>query len=92
MPVKLTWLGHSCFSLVASGHRLIVDPFLDQNDAAPVKAAAVEADYILVTHGHFDHISDAAPIAKRTGATVLANFEVTQWLAKQGVAQDKLVA
>jgi L-ascorbate metabolism protein UlaG (beta-lactamase superfamily) len=91
MPVKLTWLGHSCFSLVAGGHRLLVDPFLDQNDLAPVKAAAVEADYILVTHGHFDHISDAAPIAKRTGATVLANFEVTQWLAKQGVAQEKLV-
>jgi L-ascorbate metabolism protein UlaG (beta-lactamase superfamily) len=91
MPVKLTWLGHSCFALVASGHRLLVDPFLDQNDAAPVKAAAIEADYILVTHGHFDHISDAVPVAQRTGATVLANFEVTQWLANQGVPQDKLV-
>jgi L-ascorbate metabolism protein UlaG (beta-lactamase superfamily) len=92
MPIKITWLSHSCFTLVAGGHRLLVDPFLDGNDKAPVKAADVEADFILVTHGHFDHVNDAAPIAKRTGATVLANFEVTQWLGKQGVAEDKLVA
>ncbi len=91
MSVKITWLGHSCFAIDAGGHRLLVDPFLDQNDKAPVKAAAVECGFILVTHGHFDHISDAAPIAKRTGATVLANFEVTQWLTKQGVAGDKVV-
>lgn len=91
MSVKITWLGHSCFAIDAGGHRLLVDPFLDQNDKAPVKSAAVECDFILVTHGHFDHISDAAPIAKRTGATVLANFEVTQWLTKQGVASDKVV-
>lgn len=91
MPVKITWLSHSCFTIVADGHRLLVDPFLDGNDKAPLKAAAVEADFILVTHGHADHIADAAPIAKRTGATVLANFEVTSWLQKQGVAGDKLV-
>lgn len=91
MSVKITWLGHSCFAIDAGGHRLLVDPFLDQNDKAPVKSASVECDYILVTHGHFDHISDAAAIAKRTGATVLANFEVTQWLAKQGVAGDRVV-
>ena len=91
MPVKITWLSHSCFAIVADGQRLLVDPFLDGNDKAPVKAAAVEADFILVTHGHADHISDAAPIAKRTGATVLGNFEVTTWLQKQGVASGKLI-
>jgi L-ascorbate metabolism protein UlaG (beta-lactamase superfamily) len=91
VSVKITWLGHSCFTIVAGGQRLLVDPFLDQNDKAPMKAAAVECDFILVTHGHFDHISDAAPIAKRTGATVLANFEVTQWLTKQGVSGDNVV-
>jgi L-ascorbate metabolism protein UlaG (beta-lactamase superfamily) len=92
MPVKITWLGHSCFTIVAGGHRLLVDPFLDANDKAPVKAAAVEADFILVTHAHFDHIADAAPIAKRTGAAVLANYEVTEWLKREGVAEDKVVA
>jgi L-ascorbate metabolism protein UlaG (beta-lactamase superfamily) len=91
MPVKITWLGHSCFTLVAGGRRLLVDPFLDQNDQAPVKSAAVECDFILITHGHFDHIADAVAIARRTGATVLANFEITQWLGRQGVAEDKLV-
>jgi L-ascorbate metabolism protein UlaG (beta-lactamase superfamily) len=92
MSVKITWLSHSCFTIVAGGHRLLVDPFLDQNDKAPVKAAAVEADFILQTHAHFDHIADTVPIAKRTGATVLANYEVTEWLKGQGVAEDKLVA
>jgi L-ascorbate metabolism protein UlaG (beta-lactamase superfamily) len=91
MSVKITWLGHSCFSIVAGGQRLVVDPFLDQNPRAPVKAAAVEADFLLLTHGHFDHVADAAAIAQRTGAVCLANFEVMQWLAKQGVAGDKLV-
>jgi L-ascorbate metabolism protein UlaG (beta-lactamase superfamily) len=92
MPVKITWLGHSCFSIVAGGHRLLVDPFLDGNDKAPVKSGAVEADFILVTHGHFDHVADAAAIAKRTGAKVLGNFEVVNWLAKQGVKQENIVA
>ena len=92
MSVKVTWLSHSCFTIVAGAHRLLVDPFLDKNDKAPVKAAEVEADFILLTHAHFDHIADAVPIATRTGATVLANYEVTEWLKRQGVAEDKLVA
>ncbi len=92
MPIKITWLSHSCFTIVAGGHRLLVDPFLDQNDKAPVKSAAVEADFILQTHAHFDHIADTAPIAKRTGAAVLGNFEVTEWLKGQGVAENQVVA
>jgi L-ascorbate metabolism protein UlaG (beta-lactamase superfamily) len=92
MPVKITWLGHSCFTIVAGDHRLLVDPFLDQNDKAPIKAAEAEAEFLLLTHAHFDHIADAAPIAKRTGAAVLANYEITEWLKGQGVAEDKVVA
>ena len=91
MSVTVTWLGHSSFAIVAGGRQLLVDPFLDGNEQAPLKAADVAADFILVTHGHFDHIADAAPIARRTGATVLANYEVTEWLKGQGVAADKLV-
>ncbi|HYO25072.1 MAG TPA: metal-dependent hydrolase [Lacipirellulaceae bacterium] len=92
MPVDVTWLGHSAFTIVAGDHRLLVDPFLDQNEQAPVRAAEVEADYILLTHGHFDHVDDAAPIAKRTGASVLANFEVCEWLKRQGLPEEKLIA
>jgi L-ascorbate metabolism protein UlaG (beta-lactamase superfamily) len=91
MPTKVTWLGHATFAIESAGHRLLVDPFLDQNDAAPVRAAEVDADFILLTHGHFDHVIDAAPIANRTGATVIAGFEVSEWIKRQGVAADKVV-
>src|SRR5690349_20647312 len=92
MPVRITWLGHSCFLVEAEGKRLLVDPFLTGNDAAPMKAEQVEADFILLTHGHFDHVNDAATIAKRTGAAVLCNFEVSEWIKKQGVKEDKVAA
>lgn len=92
MSVKITWLGHSCFALEAEGHRLLIDPYLNDSPVAPIKADQAEADFILLTHGHFDHVTDAPAIAKRTGATVLAGFEVTEWLKREGVAEDKVVA
>jgi L-ascorbate metabolism protein UlaG (beta-lactamase superfamily) len=91
MFVKITWLSHSCFTIESGGHRLLVDPFLNDNDKAPVKADAVQADFILLTHGHFDHVADAAAVAKRTGAKVIANYEVSEWINKQGVAQGNTV-
>ena len=89
--MKLTWLGHSCFLLEVAGKRIVVDPFLADNPLAPVKPGDVAADYLLVTHAHFDHIADAAAIAERTGAAVLCNFEISQWLVAQGVAADKAI-
>jgi len=93
--MKITWLGHNCWSIDTGKHKLLVDPFLDDSPTAPVKAAEVEADFVVVSHGHFDHIADAAPIAQRTGATVVANFEVGEWLKNQkvggqGVAEEKI--
>lgn len=85
MATELTWLGHGSWSIRSCGQHILLDPFLDENPQSPVKASAVEADFILVSHGHFDHIADAPQIAKRTGATVIANFEICQWLAGQGV-------
>ncbi|HZZ28379.1 MAG TPA: metal-dependent hydrolase [Pirellulales bacterium] len=85
MSIEITWFGHACFSISTGKHTLLVDPFLDDNPAAPVKADSVQADFILITHGHFDHIADAVKIAKRTGATVISNFEISQWLTKQGL-------
>nr|HID14388.1 metal-dependent hydrolase [Anaerolineae bacterium] len=87
MTIKLTWYGHAAFTLDVGGSRILVDPFLTGNPTAPVAADAVEADYILVTHGHGDHIGDTVAIAKRTEALVISNFEVCNWLQAQGVAR-----
>ncbi len=89
---EITWLGHSCFSLETGDSTVLVDPFLNDSPVAPAKADDVAADCILVTHGHFDHVADVASIALRTGATVVANFEIGEWLKKQGVAEEKVVA
>ncbi len=91
MAATITWFGHNCWSISTGGKAILLDPFLDESPTAPVKAADVKADFILVSHGHFDHIADAVKIAKRTGATVLANFEVGNWLGKHGVAEGKII-
>ena len=85
MSFELTWLGHAALALETSGSHLLVDPYLSQNPAAAANADTVAADYILVTHGHGDHIGDSVAIAKRTGATVISNAEISTWLAKKGV-------
>jgi L-ascorbate metabolism protein UlaG (beta-lactamase superfamily) len=82
MPAQLTWLGHATWQLKTSRHTILVDPFLDDSPTAPVKSKDVAADFILVSHGHYDHIADAAKIANRTGATVVSNYEITTWLTK----------
>ncbi|MCH8839548.1 MAG: metal-dependent hydrolase [Planctomycetes bacterium] len=89
--VEITWLGHATYSLEIGGSTVLVDPFLNDSPVAPVKADDVAADCILVTHGHFDHVSDVVSIAQRTGATVVANLEIVEWLKKQGVAEEKVV-
>jgi len=85
MTIKLTWYGHAAFALDVGDVRVLVDPFLTDNSFAPISADAADADYILVTHGHGDHIGDTVEIAKRTDALVIANFEICNWLQAQGV-------
>lgn len=85
MSIKVTWFGHSTINLEIDGFKILVDPYFTDNPAATVSSEEVNPDFILVTHGHFDHIGDAVSIAKRTGALVISNFEITQWLEKQGV-------
>ena len=82
--MKITYLSHSCFLVETAAHRLIIDPFLTGNPLAKVKASEIECDFILVSHGHEDHVGDAVEIAKRTGATVIANFEVAMTCAARG--------
>jgi L-ascorbate metabolism protein UlaG (beta-lactamase superfamily) len=84
--MKFSYYGHSCFSVQAGGKTLLFDPFITPNPLANhIKIDTIEADYILISHGHFDHITDAVEIAKRTGATVISNFEIVTWLGKQGI-------
>ena len=82
----LTWHGHSCFTLATGDTRIMIDPWLDENPKADIKAADVEKlHYILVSHGHFDHFADCVKLAKKTGATVVSTFELVAFTQKQGV-------
>lgn len=86
MSFTLTWLGHGAFQLEVAQHQVLVDPFLTDNPAAAVSADEVEADFILLSHGHGDHVGDTVSIAKRTGATVITNVEIAGWMEPQGVS------
>jgi L-ascorbate metabolism protein UlaG (beta-lactamase superfamily) len=85
MAVTLTWHGHSCWSVRSNGTTLLIDPFLSDNPKADVGPEDVEADYILISHGHFDHVGDAVEIAQRTGAMVISTFEIVNYCQDQGV-------
>jgi L-ascorbate metabolism protein UlaG (beta-lactamase superfamily) len=87
MSTRVRWLGHACLLVETDGRKILIDPFLTGNPAAAVKAEEVSADFILVSHGHGDHIGDTVAIAKRTGATVIANYEIVGWLQKQGLSK-----
>ncbi len=81
----LTWYGHATLGLETFGHKLVIDPFFTNNPASPINAADVVADFLLVTHGHSDHIGDTVEIARRTGAKVISNFEIENFFNRQGV-------
>jgi L-ascorbate metabolism protein UlaG (beta-lactamase superfamily) len=80
--MNIRFLGHACFTLEADGTTVLIDPFLTGNPKATVSAGEVEANAILLTHGHPDHYGDVVDIAKRTGATVVAITELTHELAE----------
>ena len=90
MSTKVTWHGHACFSLDVNQHKILIDPFLKDNPVTAVTPDSVEADFIVVSHGHSDHVGDTVAIAKRTGATVISNFEIANWLVRQGVDQARV--
>ena len=85
--LSITWLGHGTFLLRSPGGRgIVMDPWLEGNPSCPPHLASIdEADLVLVTHGHFDHVHDAAAVAAKTGATVVGIFELCQWLSTKGV-------
>ncbi len=86
--MHLTYYGHSCFMTEVNGKKLLFDPFITQNELAKhLNINDIEADYILLSHGHFDHVADAEAIAKSTGATIIANYEVAMWFAGKGITK-----
>ena len=85
MSIKITWYSHACLLIETEGTKLLVDPFITGNPLSPVDANEVQTDYILISHGHADHVGDSVAIAKRTGAMVISNFEIQNWIASQEV-------
>ena len=92
MATRVRWLGHSCLLFEVGGKNVLVDPFLTGNPKAAARADEVPADVILISHGHGDHVGDAVAIARRTGATVVTNYEIGLWLQeKHGLPADRVV-
>jgi L-ascorbate metabolism protein UlaG (beta-lactamase superfamily) len=84
--MKLTYYGQSCFAVETGGKNLLFDPFITPNELAKhINIEQIKADYILVSHGHQDHVADLIPIAKKNNATVIAAYEVAMWANQQGV-------
>ncbi|RBL92204.1 metal-dependent hydrolase [Chitinophaga flava] len=86
--MRYTNYGHSCFAVEIKGKRILFDPFITHNELAKkVDINAIQADYIFVSHGHEDHTADLIDLAKRTGATVVSNFEIVMWASRQGISK-----
>ena len=84
--MKITYLGHGGFSLETAGKNIIIDPFISPNPlASSIVVDQLKADYILVTHGHEDHVADVEVIAKNTGATVVSSYEIVTWYGNKGI-------
>lgn len=90
---RITWLGHATVLIQTSkGTTILIDPFIAQNPKYPKSyELPSKIDYVLLTHGHGDHISDAVPVAKKHGSTVVAIYELADYVARQGVDQDKTI-
>ena len=84
--MDITFLGHSSFLIKTAGKTLLFDPFISPNPLAKdFNIDELKPDYILLSHGHADHVADAEDIAKKTGATIVANFEVATWFGNKGI-------
>ena len=83
--ISITYHGHACFSIENNGLHLLTDPFISENPLAVIKPESLHPDYILLSHGHPDHVGDAIEIAGRCDAVVIAPFELVQFCLKRGV-------
>jgi L-ascorbate metabolism protein UlaG (beta-lactamase superfamily) len=85
MPLTYIYYGHGTHGLQIGDHKIVIDPYFNNNPAAKVKVDDVEADFILVTHGHSDHVEDVEALANRTGALVISNNKIATWFEKKGL-------
>lgn len=84
--MELTWYGHSCFLLETAGKKVLFDPFISPNPlAAHIDVSGIQADFILLSHGHADHIADAEQIAKQSKASLVSNYEIVTWFQEKGI-------
>ena len=83
MP-KLTYLSHSAWLIENDAFKVVIDPFLEGNPTAPISPAELQADFIIVTHAHGDHIGDAIPMAKASEGLIISNFEIANYCTAQG--------
>ena len=84
--MKIYYLGHGCIQIDTLGKTLLIDPFITPNPlASEVDIDQLNPDYILITHGHEDHVADAETIAKKSGADVISNFEIVSWYGQKGI-------
>lgn len=84
--MKITYYGQSCFLFEIGENRVLFDPFISPNElASSINVDDIKADYILLSHGHQDHVHDAEQIAKNNNATIVANFEITTWYGNKGI-------
>ncbi|MCS6917089.1 MAG: metal-dependent hydrolase [Chitinophagales bacterium] len=87
MALQITYFGHSCFGVVAGGRRLLFDPFVSGNPkAAHLRAEDLQADYVLISHAHGDHLADALQVLQRTGAKLISNFEIASYYEAKGIS------
>lgn len=84
--MKLTFYGHSSFGLEINGKHVLIDPFISPNEQAQnIDIKQLKADFILVSHGHNDHVADVEAIARNTGAKVISSFEIVSWFGDKGI-------
>lgn len=90
--MQVTWYGHSAFRIETGNAKILIDPFLTGNPAwdGGWEEPAEGVTHVLLTHGHNDHVGDAVEILKKTGAMLVANFELCSYLVSQGVAEDRI--
>lgn len=83
MKTQISWYGHAALGIATAGKQLLFDPFLNGNPVAGIKPEALTPDYILISHGHGDHVGDAVEIARRSGAMIISNFEICTWFQEK---------
>ena len=84
--MEVTYYGHACFAVKVGNYNLLFDPFITPNELAKhIDANTLVCDYVLISHGHEDHLADAESILKRTNSTIVSNYEIATWFAAKGI-------